>query len=245
MKAVYAKRKPILPLLLASLVISGCASWLYQRTQLERQAGHGKAASQFQLAKCFYDGTGMTRNYGQAASWFRKAAEQGHVQAQTALGMMYLEGQGVPQNYDAAAGFLRKAADQGSASAQNQLGMLYAKGHGVSQDLEEAGKWFGRAAARGNASARHNLLLINAARVSELERLTVRNGSTFEGIKVQKVERDCLTISYHPRRGGVGVVRVGFKDLPEQLQEKYGFDTLNKGASAGPDQLEAIVLAAL
>ena len=96
-----------------------------------------------------------------------------------------------------------------------------------------------------NWSARHNLLLINAARVSELERLTVRNGSTFEGIKVQKVERDCLTISYHPRRGGVGVVRVGFKDLPEQLQEKYGFDTLNKGASAGPDQLEAIVLAAL
>ena len=39
------------------------------------------------------------QDYAQAASWYRKAAEQGQVVAQLNLGLMYSRGEGVPQDY--------------------------------------------------------------------------------------------------------------------------------------------------
>ncbi len=41
---------------------------------------------------------GVPQNEGEAAKWFRLAAEQGNATAQVALGLMYHEGRGVPQN---------------------------------------------------------------------------------------------------------------------------------------------------
>ena len=40
----------------------------------------------------------MPQDYAQAASWFRKAAEQGYADAQNNLGVVYQFGQGVPQD---------------------------------------------------------------------------------------------------------------------------------------------------
>ena len=46
-----------------------------------------------------YDqGQGVPQDDEQAASWFRKAAEQGVAEAQYNLGKMYDEGRGVPQD---------------------------------------------------------------------------------------------------------------------------------------------------
>ena len=89
-----------------------------------------------------YDaGTGVLRNEGQAAMWYRKAAEQGLTSAQFNLGKMYNDGQGVPQDYRQAVAWFRKAAEQGEASAQFNLGMMYSAGNGVRKDDVEAHKW--------------------------------------------------------------------------------------------------------
>ncbi len=41
----------------------------------------------------------MPQDYEQAATWSRKAAEQGNARAQGRLGLMYNDGQGVLQDY--------------------------------------------------------------------------------------------------------------------------------------------------
>ena len=58
-------------------------------------AEHGDALAQSMLGHIFRDGHGVP----QAASWFRKAADQDSPVAQFNLGFLYLRGLGVPQDY--------------------------------------------------------------------------------------------------------------------------------------------------
>jgi len=53
----------------------------------------------------------VSKDYAQAAVWYRKAAERGDAGSQFDLGTLYDKGQGVPQNYSEAAGWYRKAAE--------------------------------------------------------------------------------------------------------------------------------------
>ena len=89
-----------------------------------------------------------------AATWFRRAAEQGYAGGQSALGWLYSTGRGVPLNYRAAAQWLRRAAEQGDAFGQRLLGFLYAFGWGVPQDYVVAHQWLNLAAASGDELAR-------------------------------------------------------------------------------------------
>lgn len=72
---------------------------------------------QFQLARA----QERNGNYGEAVSWYRKAADGGNAAAQYNLGVMYANGRGVPKN-DAQAGvWFRKAAEQGLDATQDEL----------------------------------------------------------------------------------------------------------------------------
>jgi len=130
------------------------------RLQFEnyRQAAEqGIAKAQFQLALMYFNGSGVSKNHIEAATWFRKAAEQGYVIAQYNLAVMYLKGYGVQQDYVEAAKWLEKAAEQGYVAAQYDLGVSYDKGAGVPRDYIQAEKWYRKAAERGNPSAQFNL----------------------------------------------------------------------------------------
>jgi len=63
-----------------------------------RQAQAGNQRAQFNLALMYRNGTGVSKDPAQAASWYRKAAEQGFDLAQRALGEMYEQGEGVPKD---------------------------------------------------------------------------------------------------------------------------------------------------
>ena len=86
----------------------------------------------------------------EAATRYRRAADQGDDLAPDLLGDMYYYGEGVPQNYVEAATWYRQAADQGDPDAQASLGYMYYKGQGVAQDYAEAAMWCRRAADQGN-----------------------------------------------------------------------------------------------
>jgi TPR repeat protein len=236
------KPKPLLPLLLVMFAIVWCGAFLCFRAPLESRAAHGHAEPQYQLAKCYFYGIGLSQNHAEAARWFRLAAEQGHAKAQTALGIMYVQGLAMPRDYPTALKWFRKAASQGLDAAENQLGMLYAQGKGVPQDLDEATKWFSRAANQGFEPAMRNLKFIAATRPGCLPQLTMRNGKIFRDVKVQKIELDGLTISYHPIEGGMGLAKLGFKDLPEPLQAKYGYTEGQTTQIASSTQLAVVVL---
>ncbi len=97
------------------------------------------------------------KDYAQALSWYRKAADQGYAPAQDSIGDLYYYGRGVKQDYAQAAAWFRKAADQGYAPAQNSIGVLYYSGLGVEKDYGEASTWFQKAADQGDAKAQYNI----------------------------------------------------------------------------------------
>ncbi|GJD99314.1 MULTISPECIES: tetratricopeptide repeat protein [Methylobacterium] len=57
---------------------------------------YGDPNAQYNLARLYLDGTGVTQDVRQAARWFNLAAEKGHPAAQALLGQMLINGQGVP-----------------------------------------------------------------------------------------------------------------------------------------------------
>ena len=56
----------------------------------------------------------------EAASWYRKAADQGHAGAQFNLGAIYYSGQGVPQDYVEAHKWRNLAASRASTEDRKQ-----------------------------------------------------------------------------------------------------------------------------
>ena len=101
------------------------------------------------LGNMLTNGEGVRQDYTQAASWYRKAAEQGNAWAQCCLGTAYSKGQGVTQDYVQAAQWYLKAAEQGNAWAQYNLGNAFSQGQGVNHDRMQAAFWWRKAAEQG------------------------------------------------------------------------------------------------
>jgi hypothetical protein len=75
------------------------------------KARGGDAIAQTYVGEIYEKGLGLPGpNYPEAASWYRKAAAQGHSPAQVALGALYEQGQGVPQDKAEALNWYRKAS---------------------------------------------------------------------------------------------------------------------------------------
>ncbi len=68
--------------------------------------------------------TDWAANYGRAAYWYRKAADEGNADAQLKLGWLYENGFGVEKDYGQAKICYQKAADQGNEDARAALKRL-------------------------------------------------------------------------------------------------------------------------
>jgi hypothetical protein len=113
--------------------------------------------AQIALAMLYQVGLGVSKDLGEAAELYRKAADQGYAVAQRHLGLLYYNGQGVPKDLGKAAELFQKAADQGDSTAERELGWLYENGQGVPKDLTKAAELYKKAAAQGNQKAIVNL----------------------------------------------------------------------------------------
>lgn len=120
-------------------------------------AAAGDAVAQAWLGRMLAEGRGMARHYGEAAGWYRRAADQGLAEGQYRLAELYEAGQGVAMDFGEAARWYRLAAEQGHAGAQFGLGVLHEFGRGVARDQAAAAGWYLRAAKQGDAQAQFNL----------------------------------------------------------------------------------------
>ena len=127
---------------------------------LKSKAEKGDSQAQFQLAKHYLSGEGVTLNQTNAFQWFLRAAEQGIPEAECQLGLRYVQGEGTAKDFSASIPWFRRAATQGNEDSQYNLGLLYENGLGVKQDLAEAAIWYQRAGEKGNILAQNNLGLI-------------------------------------------------------------------------------------
>lgn len=66
---------------------------------LKTRARMGDERAQLRLAKMYYNGRELKKDYNEAYAWFKKASLQGVAEAQYNLARMYLQGQSVPRNY--------------------------------------------------------------------------------------------------------------------------------------------------
>ncbi len=110
--------------------------------EIKHLAEQGNALAQNYFGKCYYEGKGVERNYGEAVYWYRKSAERGNADAQYNLGLCYARGDGAEQDYTEAISWYRKSAAQGYNKAHYQLGCCFEEGKGVERDYSEALKWF-------------------------------------------------------------------------------------------------------
>lgn len=130
--------------------------------EIEKQAFAGVAEAQHDLAAIYTAGQGgVKRNYGRAAFWFRKAADQGVANARYNLGVLYHQGMGVKKDIKEAIRWYQSAADLGHPEAQYNLGIAYIEGIGVSYDAARAADNFEKAANKGITEAAYNLGLIH------------------------------------------------------------------------------------
>ena len=116
----------------------------------------GVPDAQNNLGSMYTNGTGVTKSDTQAATWFRKAADQGHAKAQTSLGIAYELGDGVPQSHSQAAYWYEKASHKNADAARN-LGLLYIEGKGVAKSPTKAHQLFKKTALNGHAGSQHSL----------------------------------------------------------------------------------------
>src|SRR5262245_28567037 len=56
------------------------------------------------------------------------------------------------------------------------------------------------------------------------DRIITLDGKTYEKVILDKVEADGLLVLFSPVEGGSGTAKLKFRNLPVELQERYGYD---------------------
>lgn len=123
------------------------------------------AGESFARAEQYY----RDKNYEQALTWYRKAADQGHAEAAYRLSALYMSGRGVNRDEKTGLTWLLKAADRGFVPAQVTAGSLYESGRYTTQDYYQAARWYRKAADQGDKNAQWRLghLYMNGQGVSQ------------------------------------------------------------------------------
>jgi S1-C subfamily serine protease len=62
---------------------------------------------------------------------------------------------------------------------------------------------------------------------SSADEIITRTGDVYKNVTVQKVAPDGLVVAYTPAAGGIGISKIKFQDLSEELQQRYGYNPTN------------------
>ncbi|MFM6854406.1 MAG: SPOR domain-containing protein [Sphingopyxis sp.] len=145
-------------------VRAGVAAWEagdYPRAVAEWRpiAIAGDADAQFNLAQAYKLGRGVPQSLPDAATWFRRAADQGHLQSQDNLGLVLYE---MGQKGDALP-FLEQSSARGEPRAQYVLAAELFNGERMSRDYPRAYALMKRASDAGLQRASAGLVQMDAA----------------------------------------------------------------------------------
>ena len=153
------KRKLHGPLLLFAVLFLCVAGTVVVLTCTGKPAAGRKNSISTETA-ANHDISFTDENYGKAAEWYFRSAEQGNADAQYRLGLLYYNGRGVEQNYQEAVKWFTEAANQNHSEALDLLGILAEKGYGMDQDEQQAAEWYLKSAEQGNTDAQYRLGLL-------------------------------------------------------------------------------------
>lgn len=118
----------------------------------------GDAASQMNLAWCWFYGVGTERSEQVAMQWLKSAAELGLACAQCELADAYMEGELLERDQKAAFEWYGRAASQGDARGLAHLADFYYFGDVVPAHEPKAVRLYNMAAAKGSQHAQKRLV---------------------------------------------------------------------------------------
>ena len=116
-----AKKGDVKTQIAASLYFMGIDEFRKSAVMLKEPADQGDPLAQFLLAKAYYNGHGVKKNYKKAVGLYTRSAEGGHDLSQYELGYSYIEGFGVEKNEKTGMDWIHKAANNGLKKAQHFL----------------------------------------------------------------------------------------------------------------------------
>ena len=121
--------------------------------RLRTAAEQGDAAAQYALGTHYQTGKGVPLDTLEAATWFRRSADQDHVPALLALATLHEEAVIGKRGVEEQVELYRRAAKLGSSHAEYRLGQIYERGLGPDADDSKAAEWYRLAAKQGNPDA--------------------------------------------------------------------------------------------
>ncbi len=101
----------------------------------------------------------VNRILGEAAEYFKKAADKDDANGLYNLGMCYMQGLGVQQDDQIAFGRFQSAAEKDHPEAMNNIGLFYREGRVVEKNLEMSAKLFEKSASYDNPYGQFNFAL--------------------------------------------------------------------------------------
>jgi len=116
-------------------------------------AQSGDINAMYLYGSCYEQGWGVTKDYGKAMEWYKKAADKGQKSAMGAIGGLYRVGHGVQADPKQAFEWFKKGAEREDDNSMLCLGNCYYTGFGTNKDLEKAAYWWEKAAEGGNGFA--------------------------------------------------------------------------------------------
>ena len=111
----------------------------------------------YNLAKMYYFGDGIKRDYKKSYEWFLVASKKGHRASEYYVGNHHYHGYGRDKNLFEAYQWFKKSADKGDVEAQFRLGWMLSNNEGAATNYREAFKWYQKAAEQGSTAAQNNL----------------------------------------------------------------------------------------
>jgi len=91
-------------------------------------AQSGNVYGMMGIAEAYRNGRVISKDYIEAARWFRRGADLGEATAMYSLGSLYMSGSGVTKDYGETVRWYRKAADLGDVNAMDALAALFING---------------------------------------------------------------------------------------------------------------------
>jgi len=107
-----------------------------------KSAQHGYDLGQFNVARAYFKGWGVTRDTKKGFEWLKKSAENGYIAAAGTIAICYECGLDVEQNTELALQWYLKASENHDIESCYQLGGCYAQGKWVPQNYEKAFEYY-------------------------------------------------------------------------------------------------------
>ncbi len=109
----------------------------------------------FSLARIYYDGVGIPKDFNKAFSYYTKSASNGNVGARHKIMEMTYKGEGTAKNPKKVFPYFLNRAKHGDMYAQNYIAKMYRDGEGTSSDRTKAMDYFKKSAVAGHTESQY------------------------------------------------------------------------------------------